>query len=132
MWFSFDYIHDSTDASLTEGIATYKHVEDLGSTGNAELRANWKYSRREKLSSHSPEVILRLDEGFSSRGNFRGGYIISDSELPGLEVSEDGLVLRFDWRGALKSLFREETLLRKHHEEMVRKFPSQTIYCCKE
>ncbi|KAJ4348009.1 uncharacterized protein N0V89_009381 [Didymosphaeria variabile] len=119
VWYSFDYAYVGPHASLTEGIATYKQVPGRDGAFSKETEDLLKASTYERLNAPNPELILRFGEGFGDTGELRGGYIINDSELPGLEASEDGLVLRFDWRAALDALFREEMLLRKFRDEMM-------------
>ncbi|KAK3897724.1 hypothetical protein C8A05DRAFT_19563, partial [Staphylotrichum tortipilum] len=66
-------------------------------------------------------VTVRLGEGVLN-GGCRGGYILNDTGLPGLEVLQ-GERIRFCWRGAVDELLREEMYLRKVGEEMVIKAP---------
>ena len=45
--------------------------------------------------------------------------MISDMKLPDLEVTDEGLTMRFDWRKTLDALFREEIMLEKLRETLV-------------
>lgn len=74
-------------------------------------------------SVENPNAHLRLGEGLLNDG-FRGGYIINDTELPGLQVDESGTNIRFDWHGAFNALLREEIMLRKVHDKMVSLIPA--------
>ncbi|KAF1979105.1 hypothetical protein BU23DRAFT_148135 [Bimuria novae-zelandiae CBS 107.79] len=111
IWFSWEYTLDSTDALLSEGIATYRHILDPSNSMNHLLQEKWEYPS-------GPAVFLRFGEGFLKRG-LRGGYIVDDLEPTGLEVSNEGLTMRFNWRRTLDALFREEMLLRNHREAML-------------
>jgi hypothetical protein len=64
-------------------------------------------------------ITVRLGEGFLS-GGCRGGYILNDTDLPGLEVlAGNGNKIRFCWKGAVDELFREEMFMRRVGEQMV-------------
>jgi hypothetical protein len=62
-------------------------------------------------------ITVRLGEGVLS-GGCRGGYILNDTHLPGLELLEGGGI-RFDWKGAIDELLREEMYMRKAGQKMV-------------
>ncbi|KAH6635809.1 major facilitator superfamily domain-containing protein [Chaetomium tenue] len=61
-------------------------------------------------------ITVRLGEGVLS-GGCRGGYILNDTHLPGVELLEGGGI-RFDWKGAIDELLREEMYMRKAGEKM--------------
>ncbi|KAL2020775.1 hypothetical protein VTK56DRAFT_7973 [Thermocarpiscus australiensis] len=62
-------------------------------------------------------VTVRLGEAYLS-GGCRGGYIVNDTDLPGLEVLDDGRRIRFCWKDAVNELLREELYMRRVGDEM--------------
>lgn len=66
---------------------------------------------------HLRNFTVRLGEGFLSAG-CRGGYLVNDTDLPGLQVLPN-LQIRFSWKGAMNELLREEMYMRKTGERLV-------------
>lgn len=73
-------------------------------------------------------ITVRLGEGVLS-GGYRGGYILNDTHLLRLEMLESGKI-RFEWKGTVNELLREEMYMRKVGEKMVR-FVLQTRWMFK-
>jgi hypothetical protein len=70
-------------------------------------------------------LILRMGEGILNEG-FTGGGLLSDMQLPGLEVDEDSSNLRFDWLAAFSRFFGEEMIMRRPGKELLRRFEEKT------
>lgn len=62
-------------------------------------------------------ITVRLGEGYLS-GGCMGGYIVNDTDLPGLKVLNRGKI-RFLWKEAMNELLREEVYMTKVGNEMV-------------
>ncbi len=62
-------------------------------------------------------VTVRLGEGVLN-GGAKGGYLLNDTSLPGLEVVT-GERIRLLWKGAVDELLREEMYMRRVGEAMV-------------
>ncbi|KAL2261490.1 hypothetical protein VTK26DRAFT_4065 [Humicola hyalothermophila] len=60
---------------------------------------------------------VRLGEGVLN-GGCQGGYIVNDTDLPGLEVLEGGRKIRFLWKEAVGLLLQEEMYMRRKGEEL--------------
>ena len=78
-------------------------------------------SLREAWSQYDPAVnrniTVRLGEGYLAQG-CKGGYLLNDTDLPGLEVSPAGKI-RFLWKDAVNELLREEIYMRKAGDDLV-------------
>ncbi|KAK4097633.1 hypothetical protein N658DRAFT_526912 [Parathielavia hyrcaniae] len=61
-------------------------------------------------------ITVRLGERYLN-GGCRGGYILNDTDLAGLQVLACGTI-RFRWKDALSELLREEMYMRKVADEM--------------
>lgn len=110
---SLDYTFESTDAQSHDGLATFKHALNPEDSENICLQEAWV-----DQVSGEPTVILRCGESFLKRG-LPGGHMISDIKLPDLELTDEGLTMRFDWRKTLDALFREEIMLEKLRDTLV-------------
>ncbi|KAK3322950.1 hypothetical protein B0H66DRAFT_217428 [Apodospora peruviana] len=67
-------------------------------------------------------ITVRLGEGVLS-GGYHGGYIVNDTDLPGLQHpprAEQGRYVQFDWMRAMNELLREEMFMRNVADKMVR------------
>lgn len=66
----------------------------------------------------SRNVTVRLGEGYLSDG-CKGGYIVNDTGLPGLDVLDGGESICFRWKEAMNELLREELYIRRVGERLV-------------
>jgi hypothetical protein len=97
-------------------IAYFTYHPDLRANMGRPSKATTRALR--KHSGGRPECILRLGDGYLNRG-YQGGHIINDTEIPGLQVSDDGYDINFDWRGTFTALLREEMMMRRLVEPLV-------------
>jgi hypothetical protein len=120
---SLDYTYEKSGTSLGEDeFVTFQHNSRQLQKWNVEdgfVRTLWA-----QHNINDPKAILRFGEGVLN-GGIRGGYIINDSELPGLKIVDNGKSIVFKWKEALSALFREEILLRNLRSSMVRFFIEQ-------
>jgi hypothetical protein len=66
-----------------------------------------------------------MGEGVLNEG-YTGGGLLSDMQLPGVEVAQDATRLWFDWRSAFSRLFGEEMIMRRFGRELLRRFEDNT------
>jgi hypothetical protein len=88
------------------GKQTHKYLRDAWASYDPATRRN---------------LTVRLGEGYLG-GGCRGGYIVNDTDLPGLQILEDAKI-RFRWKEAINELLREEMYLRTVGKKMVRPIP---------
>ena len=66
---------------------------------------------------HARNITVRLGEGWLSAG-CRGGYLVNDTDIPGLRVLPSGRI-HFLWKKAMNELLREEMYMRNAGERLV-------------
>jgi len=71
-------------------------------------------------------IILRMGEGVLNEG-YAGGGLLSDMQLPGLEVDACAANLWFDWQAAFSRLFGEEMVMQRFREKLLRRFSPATV-----
>ncbi len=115
-WIQIDYKYDAEASACNNGKVRFGTVRDSLSDhiSPERLATLWRHYSFENRVAH-----LRLGEGVLNRG-IREGHIVNDTDLVGLEVGEDGTTISFDWRQTMDALLREETMMRKVQEDMVR------------
>ncbi len=84
-----------------------------GRLTNRYLREAW--NRYDPAANRN--ITVRLGEGYLAQG-CRGGYLLNDTDLPGLQISPAGKI-RFLWKDALNELLREEIYMRKAGDDLV-------------
>lgn len=117
----FDYEFDR-DAQATgsgsdgigSGEATFSRVASTSPITPGEVMEAWAAYNPASCRS----VTVRLGEGYLS-GGCKGGYILNDTGLPGLEVLDGGESIRFRWKEAMDELLREELYIRRVGERLV-------------
>ncbi|KAL1862939.1 hypothetical protein Daus18300_008270 [Diaporthe australafricana] len=83
------------------------------------LKPAWSCYMNSALKKH---VTVRFCEGFGGY-YMRGGHLINNTELPGLEVSESGMEISFQWKAAIQELFQEAGYMWRYTQ---RKLAEQT------
>lgn len=120
-WSSVDYklsgLEKSESASGSDGPGDVAHFQ-APQEEDPRIRQEYLVELWGGYSFENPVAHLRLGEGLLNDG-FKSGYIVNDTEIPGLKVDESGSNIRFNWRGAFDALLREEIMLQKLHDEMV-------------
>jgi hypothetical protein len=111
----FDFTPDETTEVTSDGKATFK--APLGS----DTKAAWEAYD----SAATKPITVRLGEGYLN-GGFKGGYLVNDTSLPGLELhgDEKGERISFDWKAAMNELLREEMYMRRVGDELVQPLSS--------
>lgn len=102
--YTWDYKFECTDEQSSDGTAVFRHKPDL--TNDTDDGATRQKTRWWTLPNNKRTVILRFDKQSLNKRQ-RGRAIVSDADIQGLEVSDDGLTLRLNWRDTFTALFRE-------------------------
>lgn len=112
-WESVDYTleaaHGDTAQFRCPAFQPQLGLKDPGSW----IRACWG-----EHSIQEPKALLRLGEGYLNDG-FCKGYIINNTDLPGLESTDGWQLISFWWKEAFTALFREEEWMRRYTEKAV-------------
>lgn len=113
--FEYSLVQDKANRVSADGKATFVFVIGPNATDDTDPKVAWDdYS-----VALNRNITVRLGESWLS-GGCKGGYILNDTDLPGLEVLDDGRRIRFCWKGAMDELLREEMYMRRVGEELVR------------
>lgn len=115
-WIQIDYKYDARASVYENGTVSFETRKDSlpDSITGERLAALWHHYGFENRVAH-----LRLGEGVMN-GGIREGHIVNDTDLVGLKVAEDGTTITFNWKRTMGSLLREEVVMCKIQNDMVR------------
>ncbi|KAK4150462.1 hypothetical protein C8A00DRAFT_36927 [Chaetomidium leptoderma] len=121
----FEYALDKTPNPDDSDRATFSierqiHHPLLGLSQDSVPGALTEKCLRDAWDQYDPatfrNITVRLGEGYLS-GGCRGGYLVNDTDIPGLQFLP-GRKIRFCWKEAMNGLLREELYMRKVGDEM--------------
>lgn len=135
-WESVDYRLDTSSSYTSCGTATTSPGTASSSPRSASIPSIVTFVKVERDGSRpfnfqdtltksiwnaydpsNPSAHLRLGEDHFNDG-LKEFAMINDSEIVGLQVSDDARSIKFNWRDTFTAFFKEEILLRRKRDEL--------------